>query len=223
VVPGFGSRPLRQVLADVLAWRSRAAVGEAASAPAGTDAGRAGPAFRGVPSFQRGIPVPHQDLHAFAASPASSGGPLIDDGELDIWLRACLALDWSGARHSWGPVRQVLPIPALALLHPLAEGGAEHGDSAAAPLALGPDWAVRLAAGQVRDVHAEAVRRLRQAGWEAVPPLPDDGAASGTSLAAALVPRCRGALDLLKAGFAFQAEDEDDPAAPPGDLVPASH
>ena len=38
-------------------------------------------------------------------------------------------------------------------------------------LAMGPDWAVRLAAGQVGAVHADAVRRLRQAGWDAVPAL----------------------------------------------------
>ena len=219
VVPGFGSRPLRQVLADVLAWRSRTAADEAASAPASAETGQARAAFRGVPSFKRGIPVPHQDLHAFAAGPDV---PLIDEDELDIWLRACLALDWSRAWHSWGPAPRVLPVPALALLHPLAEGLAERGDSASPPLALGPDWAIRLAAGQVRSVHADAVRRLRQAGWEAVPPLADDGAASGTSLAAALVPRCRGALRLLKAGFAFQTEAQGDPGTPPGDLAMAS-
>ena len=52
------------------------------------------------------------------------------------------------------------------------------------------------AAGQVQDVHAEAVARLRQVGWEAVPAppreAPGDAAhiAAAASAAAALIP-CR--------------------------------
>ena len=90
VVPGFGVRPLRQVLADVLAWRSRTAASEIAVAD-----GTAAAAFRGVPTFLRGVPVPAGDLHALALLRA--GGP-IDEKQLDVWLRACLALDWSGVR-----------------------------------------------------------------------------------------------------------------------------
>ncbi|HMH94057.1 MAG TPA: type I-U CRISPR-associated protein Csx17 [Streptosporangiaceae bacterium] len=234
LVPGFGLRPLRPVLADVLAWRSRTAADEASAgerhgdeAGTGGTSGPGGTAFRGVPTFRRGIPVPHADLHAFAAGPASPGGSLIDEGELDIWLRACLALGWRGARHSWRRAEPALPVPALALLHPLAEGVAERGNPDALPLALGPDWAVRLAAGQVETVHADAARRLRQAGWNAVPAPavpPGNGVpavgriADGTSLAAALVPRCDGAQDLLK-NFAIKIKA--DPATPVGEPATA--
>jgi CRISPR-associated protein Csx17 len=199
VVPGFGSRPLRQVLADVLAWRSRTAADEP-----GSDSDAA--PFRGVPTFRRGIRVPAADLHALAAG-------LLDERRLDAWLRACLALDWRGARQAWAEPEPVTLIPTLALLHTLADGLAEREDSGAPPLALGPDWAVRLAAGQVEAVHADAVRRMRQAGWDAVPALPAratngsrlaDRVASGISLAAALVPRCLGARALLELHFAIK-------------------
>ena len=55
IVPGFGSRPLPLVLADVMIWRSRTALAE-----------RDQEKFRGVPTFRSGIPVPAADLHAFA-------------------------------------------------------------------------------------------------------------------------------------------------------------
>jgi CRISPR-associated protein Csx17 len=243
LVPGFGIRPLRPVLADVLAWRSRTAADEAGggarnsdkAGPGGTDrtdgmdrtdrpARAGGAVFRGVPTFRLGIRVPHADLHALAGT-SSQGGSAIDEGELDLWLRACLALGWRGARHSWGPAEPALPVPALALLHPLAEGVAERGNPDALPLALGPDWAVRLAAGQVETVHADAARRLRQAGWDAVPTLtapPGNGIPAadrisvGTSLAAALVPRCDGAQDLLKS---FAIKIKADPPAAAGEPV----
>jgi CRISPR-associated protein Csx17 len=225
LVPGFGVRPLRQVLADVLAWRSRTAADEAGATEHSDDEAGA-TAFRGVPTFRRGICVPREDLHAFAAGAASPGGSVIDEDELDLWLRACLALDWRGVRHRWGPAEPTLPVPVLALLHPLAEGLAERGNSGAPPLALGPDWAVRLAAGQVGSVRADAVRRLRQAGWDAgptlaAPPANDIPAVSrvseGTALAAALVPRCRGTEALLKNCFAV--EMKADPTAPVSEPV----
>ena len=56
VVPGFGARPLTDVLADVLIWRSRtAAVDHNANK------------FRGTPTFPSGIGVPAADLHALAS------------------------------------------------------------------------------------------------------------------------------------------------------------
>jgi CRISPR-associated protein Csx17 len=217
LVPGFGIRPLRQVLADVLAWRSRTADDETSVEGRGIDAtgpGTAGVAgFRGTPTFRRGVRVPYADLHAFAAGPA---GRRVSERELDIWLRACLALDWRRVPEKWfrldpGPV---LPIPTLALLHPLADGLTEGGNAAAPQLALGPDWAVRLAAGRIADVHADAVQRLRQAGWEVPAPRGKNGrltdsSADGMSLAAALVPRCLKPSELLKH---FAIKTTTDPA-----------
>jgi CRISPR-associated protein Csx17 len=181
VVQGFGIRPLDQVLADVLIWRSRTAAGE--HEPEHT--------FRGVPTFRTGIPVPAADLHKLAAG-------ALDQQALVLWLRACLALDWQKVQHRWQVTDAVIPVVTLGLLHPFAQGLApQPGQDEQPLLALRPDWAVRLAAGQVRTVHGEAAARLRQAGWEAVP-FPAAGvAATGPALAAALVPRCQGAVSVL--------------------------
>ncbi len=189
LVPGLGIRPLRQVLADVLSWRSRTAADEAELAE------QTGSAFHGVPTFRRGIPVPAADLHALAAGGRrATGSATPDDAELGAWLLACLALDWRRAHgHRWtGIAEPVVPLPALALLHPLAEGIAPDPD--APRLGLGPDWAKRLAAGQVAAVHSDAAARLKQAGWEAVtaPEALSTDVAGGTAIAAALVPRCHG-------------------------------
>jgi CRISPR-associated protein Csx17 len=184
VVPGLGLRPLQCVLADVLAWRSQTAAGEAGAET-----------FRGVPTFRSGVAVPAGDLHAFAAGQ-------FDEAELDVWLRACLALDWRGVHRQWSAEsRRAIIVSTLGLLHPLARGLADQEDASAPRLAMGPDWAVRLAAGKVGPVHADAIRRLRQAGWDAVPtpdvPTPDVPAADGVRLAAALVPRCSGWYAIL--------------------------
>ena len=181
LVAGLGVRPLGRVLADVLAWRSRTAGDEPDQE-----------AFRGVPTFRRGIPVPAMDLHAFARGQ-------LDEAELDLWLRACLALDWRGVQRKWSAsdTSPGAPVPTLGLLHPFARGLAmDRGESGTAKLGLRPDWANRLAAGQIPAVHNEAVARLRQAGWLAVPYPPCIAAGKaltdpdGSRLAAALVPRC---------------------------------
>jgi len=173
LIPGFGSRGLPQVLAEVLTWRSRAAAAE-----------RDGEKFRGVTTFRSGIPVPAADLHAFASDD-------LDENILLLFLRACLALSWRNVRHEWSPARPDVPVATLGLLHPLAAGIAPGGgDSDEPELALSPDWAARLVAGQVRAVHVEAVARLRRAGWDAVPAPPDGSAGDGVRIAAALVPRC---------------------------------
>jgi CRISPR-associated protein Csx17 len=185
----------------VLAWRSRTAADETGSDEPG------GPAFRGVPTFRRGIRVPAEDLHALVFDPHSGADGPVDEGELEAWLKACLALDWWGAAHRWARPEAAVLRPTLALLHPLAEGLASEKDSVATRLALGPDWAVRLAAGRVASVHVDAVRRLRQAGWEGVPAspaLPGDG----TAIAAALVPRCSGARQVLSR-FAVNLKAEE--------------
>jgi CRISPR-associated protein Csx17 len=189
MVAGFGVRPLQQVLAGVLAWRSRTAADERGQQEPG-DA----PAFRGIPTFRLGITVPAADLHALA-------GRRLDEGALELWLRACLALDWFRAHRDWKAVPAAIPVPVLGLLHPLARGLASdvgEQDPAAAGrgssgplLAMRPDWAARLAAGQVTRVHEEAAVRLRQAGWAAAPAVPGAAGADGTRIAAALVPRAR--------------------------------
>lgn len=194
LVPGFGLRPLRAVLADVLAWRARTAAGE----PDRRD-GLSGAGFRGAPTFRSGVPVPDADLHAFA-TPGQ-----LDNDRLDLWVRACLALRWDGVRHEWTDLDPPpVPVPTLGLLHPFANGLAPHDAEPEVPrLALAPDWAVRLAAGQVREVHAEAVRRLRQAGWHAAP-VPTQVHADGVRVAAALVPRCRHPLRVLRNHLAIE-------------------
>lgn len=201
VVPGFGIRPVRQVLADVLAWRSRTAADETDTAD--------GPVFHGVPTFRRGVAVPASDLHALAADPGASRTQL-DEEELDTWLRAFLALDWRGeGKRRWAAAEPATPVPVLALLHPLAEGIAPHAE--APRLALGPDWAIRLTAGQVARVHTDAARRLRQAGWIAVSALKPlaDSSARGTAIAAALVPRCAGwRAELARVAFKINETPE---------------
>lgn len=186
LVPGFGARPLHDVLADVLIWRSR-------TASADKDAGR----FRGVPTFRTGIPVPAADLHDFA-------GDALDPAHLDLLLRACLALDWRGVNPGWKAEKPAVPVPTLALLHPLAAGlkpGNQRDDADDEPIpALSLDWAIRLTAGskQVRTVHDEAAARLRQAGWTAVPAPPPETLTGGARITAALIPRCLGSKTVLR-------------------------
>jgi CRISPR-associated protein Csx17 len=203
VVSGFGVRPLPTVLADVLAWRARTAADEP-----GKD-GR--PQCSGAPTFLRGIAVPAADLHDYAAG-------RLDENLLVLWLRACLALDWQGVRHTWpDDERPVIPTPTLGLLHPLAAGLATDGggsrrsrDADLPLLALGPDWPNRLAAGQVAAVHNDAVRRLRQAGWEAVSLPPGMALPGGARIAAALVPRCQKPSRVMARFLATRIKTDDD-------------
>lgn len=189
LVAGFGARPLSQTLADVLAWRSRTAADEPR---------RQNESLRGVPTFRRGIPVPAADLHAFARRE-------LDEGRLEVLLRACLALDWHRTRWTWpSPGLVGIPIPTLGLLQPLAAGLPSGGEDNPVRLCLCTDWANRLTAGQASAVHDEAVARLRQAGWLAVPTPRHKTAAraftdrSGALIAAALVPRCSGSRAVLR-------------------------
>ena len=203
LVAGLGVRPLDRVLADVLAWRSRTAADEPR---------KEGESFRGVPTFRRGIPVPAADLHAFARGH-------LDEAMLDLWLRACLALEWRGVQRKWSASDEPLgmPVPTLGLLHPFARGLAPgRGESDAAKLGLRSDWANRLAAGQVPAVHNEAVARLRQAGWLAVPYPPVTTAVqtltdrNGFLIAGALVPRCTDDWKVLSTlATRARADDKD--------------
>lgn len=173
LVPGFGSRSLPETLAEVLIWRCRTAAAE-----------RGGEQYRGVATFRASIPVPAADLHAFAAG-------ALDEKMLGLFFPACLALNWWNVRHEWPQARPDIPVTTLGLLHPLAVGIAPgDGDGDEPELALSPDWAARLAAGQVHAVHREAAARLGRAGWEAVSAPPDGTEGNGVRIAAALVPRC---------------------------------
>lgn len=198
-VPGFGARPLANVLADVLVWRSR-------TATADRNAGN----FRGVPTFLHGISVPAADLHAFASGQ-------LDDTKLDLYLRACLALNWRDVKSGWTAEKPAVPVTTLALLHPFAAGlrlgnSRDVADNEMVP-ALNPEWVARLASGQsyqVLKVHDEAVARLRQAWqWTAVPRPPAPVTPDGTRIAAALVPRCLAPKSVLRMiAFAPDTEDE---------------
>jgi CRISPR-associated protein Csx17 len=199
LVPGFGARPLAEVLADVLIWRSRTAAADHNASN-----------FRGVPTFPSGIGVPAADLHALAAEE-------LDDAKLDLYLRACLALDWRNARWRRPAAQPDVPVTTLALLHPLAVGFNQGNprdvpDSERIP-ALAPEWATRLASGQtsqVRTVHREAAARLRQAsGWVPAPAPPDEAipARVGIRIAAALVPRCLDPQAVLRM-LAFSPDTE---------------
>lgn len=177
IVPGFGARPLADVLADVLIWRSRTAAAEHNAAK-----------FRGVPTFPSGIPVPADDLHALASDE-------LDEAKLDLLLRACLALTWRNVTHVWASATPDIPVATLGLLHPLAAGlrpgnRRDEPDDEQVP-ALSPEWPTRLAAGQLRQVHHEAAARLLQAGWTVVPAPPERTMPDGIRIAAALVPRCQ--------------------------------
>jgi hypothetical protein len=58
-------------------------------------------------------------------------------------------------------------------------------------------------------VHGEAVARLRQAGWEAVP-APRKILTDGVAIAAALVPRCQDARDVMtRSNLAFRLRAEE--------------
>jgi CRISPR-associated protein Csx17 len=200
LVPGFGARPLPDVLADVLVWRSRTAAAE-------HDAEH----FRGVPTFRSGIPVPAADLHALAADQ-------LNEDKLDLYIRACLALNWRNVRLGWKAGKPDVPVTTLALLHPLA-AGLTQGNPRGAPddepvLALAPEWATRLASGhpgQVRTVHSEAAARLHQTqGWTTVPEPPEYTipVRAGIRIAAALVPRCLNPRDVLRI-VAFDPDADD--------------
>jgi len=183
VISGFGARPLYDILADVLVWRSRTAVNEPGAAN-----------FRGVPTFQWGVRVPADDLYWLASADPSEWR------NLEVQLRACLALDWRGIQHEWSAPEPAMPVATLGLLLPLAGGiAADDGRK----LAMNPDWATRLKAGQVSQVHEQARARLRQVGWNAVPAAPIE--LSGPRIAAALVTRCQEPADQVLSTFAAKS------------------
>jgi len=212
IVPGFDARPLTDVLADVLVWRSR-------TAPAEHNAAK----YRGVSAFPSGIPVPAADLHDFASD-------RLDEATLSLYLRACLALNWWNVKPAWTAAKPQVPVTTLALLHPFAsglrQGNHRDGPEDDPVPALAAEWAVRLASrqpGQVQRVHDEAAARLREAGsWTAVTAPPDGLTPDGIRLAAALVPRCLAPIPVLRMAAFETATDttpEDENTSPQPELL----
>jgi CRISPR-associated protein Csx17 len=208
IVAGLGARPLVDVLAHVLAWRLRTAATERNAAR-----------FRGAPTFTSGVPVPAADLHAFALG-AQAG---FDDAELDLYLRACLALNWRSVKPRWMAEKPHVPVTTLALLHPLAAGlrtGVSRNEPDEQPVpALMPEWSTRLASGQaaqVQRVHDQAAARLRQVGgWTSVPAPPHQAVPDGARIAAAVVARCMNAVAVLRMiALEPSAEQDADDADP---------
>lgn len=204
VVPGYGLRPLPEVLANVLVWRSRTAADETDQRSSGI-----GASFRGVPTFRAGLGVPAADLHALARG-------TLDLAALELWLNAFLALNWRGITSwTWRHREPLIPEPTLGLLSPLALGLRPKNASDDGPAqALDPDWASRLIAGQIQAVHHEAVIRLRQVGWKAVPrPATPRSARNGVNIAAALLPGCADSTRVL-AMLASELKAPADTAVP---------
>jgi CRISPR-associated protein Csx17 len=201
LIAGFGLRPLRAVLADVLSWRARTAAGEQSDNQQHR--------VVGVPTFRWGVPVPDADAHAFA-TPGR-----LDEELLDLWLRACLALSWRGVQHAWDAAPPPAhPVPLLGILHPFAAGLAPSDGGLDAPrLGMEPDWPARLTAGQLGGVHNDAARRLRQAGWRAAgaPGYLSAADHAGIYVAAALVPRCLTPRRVLCRHLATPLVAADDP------------
>jgi hypothetical protein len=106
-------------------------------------------------------------------------------------------------------------VPLLGLLQPFA-AGLQVGTSAqpageAQRLGLVPDWPARLVASRVHSVQAEAVQRLRRAGWLVPAPRMTAGhdGHTGTYVAAALVPRSHQPLRVLRRYLANPTVEKD--------------
>lgn len=171
VVNGLGLRPLVEVLADLAVWCARRPSDGTAHDH---------PSVLGVQLVTGRVRVPWPDLHAWVSG-------YLDDAVVERYLLAFLALDWSDTEQ---PVLKsalpTVPYPLLALLAPFSTG-LHRADTAAPVLGLNPTWPLRLRAGQLRHVGAEAVSRLAREGWDATAPLTQDSPAAGARLVSALL------------------------------------
>lgn len=164
VVQGLGSRPLVDVLADLAIWCARR--GPSDGKPNDNSA------VLGVQLVTGTVRAPWPDLHAWV-------NWQLDDVAVERHLLAFLALDWRQAEVP--TLRSSLPEvphPLLALLTPFSVG-LRRADTTAPVLGLDPTWTLRLRAGQLRQVGAEAVARLAREGWRASQPFTDDSRAGG--------------------------------------------
>lgn len=172
VVHGLGARPLIEVLADLAVWCARR----------GHSDGKAHDhrPVLGVQLVAGNVRAPWPDLHAWV------GGHL-DDAAVERYLLAFLALDWRGFEAPVPPSSLPrVPNPLLALLAPFS-AGLRRADTAEPILALDPTWPLRLRAGQVHQVGAEAVARLAREGWRGSPPFVNSTRTQGVRVAGALL------------------------------------
>ena len=162
IVPGFGSSPLPHVLADVLIWRSRTALAErdAGDVPRRPHVPLGHPGARRRPARLRPGRTGREDP---GPVPASLPGTELAERAITNGKRAGRPF-----RSPRWPASPAGPRPPGR--RPCEDDTAPGGEDP--KLALNPDWAARLAAGQVSAVHDEAAARLRQAGWDAVPAPP---------------------------------------------------
>ena len=199
LVPGFGARPLPEVLADVLVWRCRTAADE-------PDAAR----FRGVPAFRSGVRVPAADLHAFArgalddeeARPVVPGLPGAELAERPPPLVTGRAVD---------PGPHARPAAAAGGRPPARQGrGARRrqrrGEEPELALNPGLGGPARRRAGPGRCTTKPPPGCARPAGGGAGTAAVNP--ATGSRIAAALVPRCQNPRSVLPA-IAIQIKTPD--------------
>jgi CRISPR-associated protein Csx17 len=154
-VPGVGTRPLSNVLGDVLRTRSVDILSRGSATPDD----RAEGGQRGVDvAFPFRCPVPMEDAVAFL-------GHSVDDTRLEQLLGACLLLDWQERPDvsSWHPDSSALDWsapPAWQLLAPYFQPGRVSAKDGR-PLRPGIHWAPLLLTGRVAEVLEDAVLRLR--------------------------------------------------------------
>lgn len=193
VVSGFGIRPLVEVLADLVRWRSQQ------DEEPGCERGF-------VPLPSSAVRIGWSEVHDWVEHPEL-------DSEVNRSFLACLALNWWDARlPAAGKLADRPPIPELALLQAFGSGrlGTGAWKSAQEARARGVPWDVavteagvlrqgldrswptRLLADRTRTGHEspvlnEVARRLTQLGWKVAAPRRTDIPAH--RLVAALVSR----------------------------------
>ncbi len=201
-VEGFGARPLVDVLADAMVWRSQHWSSEEKTVGL-------------VPWPYSGVHVPARDVQAWL------NGEL-DESEIERHVTAFLSLDWDRVRAPWASDAPdevgYVPDPLLTMLQAFRSGVLRRPGQDDVRVGLALDWPVRLRSGHGRQVAAEAVAALRRCGWTtAVPRLPAH--AGGARTLAALVPASAHVLrELSRVADSPRFEDS---AAPPSD--PSDH
>lgn len=184
VVEGLGRRPITSVLASALARRAV----ELTAADLGEGPGQLQVAF----DFSR--------LAALDDVAALVDGR-IDETRLDRLVQGLLLLDWRGDDgQGWNPetgdLRRAPRSPVLALVAPFLAGGTiqrtgREGGGVEVHLGIERDWPALLASGQVNDVAARALRRLRIAGLDPAPRVVTASTAVGDRLATVAFCRLR--------------------------------